>query len=297
MVIINNLFKKIITLQLGRYMAPRVNYLNNRDIMLEIHKSKTSFSSFSKPEFHQYDIILRDINDINDETLEEARKNRAKRLSLQDYEHKKHVLKQKVKLADCDIDPDTIPSTDVIFRIMTFDHIPLHPGRKKTPKSIADHREKINFPPFQHWKISDDNQLVCVGKSHWKGDVHNGYFCKTHGQITDKLAKMYMKLCDKYSTKGNIRGYTYLDEMKGQALLQLVLVGLQFDESQSSNPFSYLTSTLNNAQLRVLNLEKRNQVMRDELLEINGLNPSYSRVAEYEHEHSYNREFNSDNHG
>lgn len=275
-------------------MAPRVNYLNNRDIMLEIHKSKTSFSSFSEPDYHQYDIILRDINDINDETLEEARKNRAKRLSLQDYEHKKHVLKQKIKLIECEINPDSIPPTDVIFRIMTYDHIPLHPGRKKTPKSIADHREKINFPPFQHWKISEDNQLICVGKSHWKGDVHTGYFCKTHGQITDKLAKMYMKLCDKYSTKGNIRSYTYLDEMKGQALLQLVLVGLQFDESYSSNPFSYLTSTLNNALLRVLNLEKRNQVMRDELLEINGLNPSYSRVADYEHEHNYNREFNSD---
>jgi len=272
----------------------KVNYLNNKDLLLEIHKSKTSFSSFSNKKYHQYDIILQDLNDINLQTINIACENKAKRLAQEDYDRRKHILKEKVKLAECAIDPATISKNDIVFRIMTYDHIPLHPGRKKTPKTIADHKEKINFPPFQHWKFNDDGELICVGKSHWKGDVDTGYFCKTHGQITDKLAKMYMKLCDRYSTRGNIRGYTYVDEMKGQALLQLVMVGLQFDESQSSNPFSYLTSTLTNAQIRVINTEKKNQVMRDELLEINGLNPSFTRIADYEHEYSLRRESDMD---
>jgi hypothetical protein len=84
--------------------------------------------------------------------------------------------------------------------------------------------------------------------------------------------------------------YSYLDEMKSNALLQLVVVGLQFDESKSDNPFSYLTSTLNNALIRVINSEKNNQKIRDELLEINGLNPSFTRIADYEHEYSMKRE-------
>lgn len=188
-------------------MAQRVNYLNNRDIMEEIHKSKSSFSSFIKPEYHRYDIILLDITEINETTLLDAKKNRAKRIAQQDYDYRKNTLLEKIKLSECEVNIDTIDDIDIIFRIMTFDHIPFHPGRKKTPKTIADHKEKLNFPPFQHWKFNNIAELECVGKSHWKDDVHTGYFSKTHGQITNKLGDMYIKLCERYSTRGNIRNY------------------------------------------------------------------------------------------
>ena len=35
-----------------------VNYLNNKDILKEIHKSKTSYCSYTKNEYHQYDGII-----------------------------------------------------------------------------------------------------------------------------------------------------------------------------------------------------------------------------------------------
>jgi len=122
--------------------------------------------------------------------------------------------------------------------------------------------------------------LICVGKSHWKGDIDNGSFCKTHGKATDELAKMWMKLCERYGTRGNVRGYTYNDEMQGQAILQLAQIGLQFDESKSDNPFAYYTAAVTNSFVRIINIEKRNQNIRDDILEMNGMNPSWTRQNE-----------------
>jgi hypothetical protein len=160
---------------------------------------------------------------------------------------------------------------------MTFEHIPLAPGRKKTLKNTADSHEKVNFPPFQHWKFDDNDNLICVGKSHWKGDLITGQFNKEHGKMTDNLARMFLKLCERYATRGNVRGYTYNDEMRGQAILQLTQIGLQFDESKSDNPFAYYTAAVTNSFVRIINIEKRNQNIRDDILEMNGMNPSWTR--------------------
>ena len=268
--------------------TPKVNYLNNKDMLLEIHRSKTSYCSFTDPKYHQYDIILPNTDKINIRTIAEAKRNQAKRIGDLDYQERKRAG-EKVKQADCEVDYKKIQKTDLVFRIMTFDHIPLNNTRKKNPKSLADHRDKVNFPPFQHWKFNDEDELICVGKSHWKGDLEKGKFDKDAGQITNTLARMMIKLCERYATRGNVRGYTYNDEMKGQAILQLTQIGLQFDESKSDNPFAYFTAAVTNSFVRVINLEKRNQNIRDDILEMNGMNPSYSRTGAGEHEAALKR--------
>jgi len=98
--------------------------------------------------------------------------------------------------------------------------------------------------------------------------------------MTNKLAHMFMKLCERYATRSNWRGYTYNDEMRSQALLQLSQIGLQFDESKSQNPFAYYTAAITNSFTRVLNIEKRNQNIRDDILEMNDLTPSYTRQGQ-----------------
>jgi len=164
---------------------------------------------------------------------------------------------------------------------MTFDHIPEEPGRKRKTKTVADKHTKVNFPPFQHWKYDDKDNLVCVGKSHWKGGVHNGHFSKDHGRISEELGRMFLKLADRYGTRSNWRGYTYNDEMRAQAVLQLSQIGLQFDESKSENPFAYYTAAVTNSFTRVLNIEKKNQNIRDDILQENNLNPSFTRQNEH----------------
>lgn len=255
----------------------KVNYLNNKDMLIEIHRSKNTYSSYTDESYSDYDIILTDISKINVRTVAEAKKNRAKKLSQEQYEARK-AAGERVKQSDCEVDYKKIAKTDLIFRIMTFDHVPEEPGRKKNPKTVADHKTKLNFPPYQHWKFDEDDNLICVGKSHWVGGMENGYFSKDHGKATNKLAMMWMKLVDRYATRGNVRGYTYNDEMKGQAIVQLAQIGLQFDESKSNNPFAYYTAAVTNSFVRVINLEKRNQNIRDDILEMNDLNPSYTRL-------------------
>lgn len=278
-----------------------INYLNNKDILKEIHDSKTTYCYFVKPEYNKYDYIV----DLPHEPLEksfeyltkteviqQAKENRATRLF--------NETGQKVI-------PEDIANTDLVFRIMTWEHIPLSQKqprkitKKKTAKDIFDFEDlgeesfedledpatkneiddmvhvKVNFPPFQHYKIDTNNSYYCVGKSHWKGDLTDGEFSKDHGKITNKLAKMYIMLCEKYAMKYNWRGYTYRDEMQASAILQLTYVGLRFNEAKSANPFAYYTAAITNSFCRVLNTEKKNQNIRDDILELSGLNPSWSR--------------------
>lgn len=255
----------------------KIKYLTNKDLLAEIHRSKNTFCSFVDEEYHQYDIILPNLEKINIRTIAEAKRNRAARLAKQNHEAAVEAAGKKIPAKQFEIDYRKMEKTDLIFRIMTFEHVPEDSTRKKTKKSIADRHVKVNFPPFQHWKFDAKDNLVCVGKSHWEGGMENGHFALKKGQMTNDLARMFMKLCDRYATRGNVRGYTYNDEMKGQAILQLAQIGLQFDESKSNNPFAYYTAAVTNSFVRIINIEKRNQNIRDDILEMNGMNPSWSR--------------------
>lgn len=271
--------------------SPRVNYLNNRDILKQIHLSKNTYCSFLDPALdHQYDIILPAVSKINQRTIAEARRNRAARLARETGEA---------------VNEKKIPYTDLVFRITVWTHIPYAP--KKQPKTVVKKRNikeildledlppenpsevlveeplldpahvRVNFPPFWHYRLDADKMSYVVGKSHWRGDLTTGEYSREHGSMTRRLAEMFIKLCERYATRSNWRGYSYNEEMRGQALLQLSQIGLQFDESKSQNPFAYYTAAITNSFTRILNIEKKNHNIRDDLLEINNLNPSWNR--------------------
>tara|TARA_B100000965_G_scaffold238990_1_gene200340 strand:- start:24 stop:878 length:855 start_codon:yes stop_codon:yes gene_type:complete len=268
-------------------MAKRVNYLNNKDLLAEIHKSKLSFCWFQDEENTVYDLIIGKDDKITKSVLKEARQNRATRQekrmyeeAMLDWEINNGKRSQRPKQNQFNVDPKSIKDEDLVLRVMTFDHIPLE-QRKNKPKTVADHHSRCNYPPFKHVKLND-GEWDEVLRSHWEGGLGNGHFSVDHGTITPKLAKMFMMLCHRYSMRSNWRGYTYVDEMRSQALLQLSQIGLQFDESKSQNPFAYYTAAITNSFTRVLNLEKRNQNIRDDLLIEAGQNPSWTRQIEHE---------------
>lgn len=267
----------------------KVNYLNNKDILKEIHKSKMTFCWVEKPKYEQFDIIVDHVDEINDKTLFQAKENQANRIQADRYaeamlKHDKKDYRNKPKQKEFAIDPTTIADGDVVFRVMTYEHIPDELERKKTPKTEADSKSKVNFPPFKHYAYKNDGELHEVARSHWDGTRARGHFNTEHGRLTNKLGQMFMKLVERYSHRSNWRGYTYVDEMRGQALLQLSFVALKFNEAKSDNPFAYYTAAVNNSFTQVLNLEKRNQNIRDDILIDQGMLPSYSRQLDHEKE-------------
>ena len=281
---------------------PKVNYLTNKDILKEIHKSKISFCSLTDEKYGQYDLILCSaldefieadqdlINAIltDPSTLRLAKENQASRIQSEGYTKAMLLFKSdktsfpsKPKQKDFLVDIDTIADDDVVIRVMTYSHVPDAPGRKKTPKTLAETKERVNFPAFKQFCVIN-GEAVEVCRSHWQGSISNGHFDVNCGRITNKLGTMFLKLVERYSYKGNWRGYTYIDEMRGQALVNLSQVGLQFNEAKSQNPFAYYTAATNNSFTKVLNLEKKNQELRDDILVQNGFMPSYTRQLAHE---------------
>lgn len=275
-------------------------YLKNKDILAEIHKSKMRYCWSEGPEYHQYDYIVTDLKSFHNRKTKAcpegavnlAKAARAARLSseahkaaLAQWEAAGGKASTKPKADEFVVNPKKIPTTDLVVRLMTFEHIPLEPGRKNNPKSLADHRSKVNFPPFKHFVLNDDGTWREVLRSHWKGDLKTGHFSTDHAQITNRLGAMFLKLCERYSFRANWRGYSYVDEMRGQALIQLTQIALQFDEGKSQNPFAYYTAAVTNSFTRVLNIEKRQRDIRDDLLQDSGQMPSWTRQMESSQAH------------
>lgn len=264
----------------------KVNYLNNKDILKEIHKSKMSFCWLKDERYHMFDIILHEVSEITEQTLKQAKENRANRMQSEAYakamlEHTGTDYRNKPKQKEFAVEPDGIPDGDITFRIMTYEHIPDEPGRKRNPKNEAEESARVNFPPFKHYAYVR-GKITEVARSHWQGDLKTGEFNTEHGNITNKLGSMFLKLVERYSHRANWRGYTYVDEMRGAALLQLSYAGLKFNEDKSDNPFAYYTAAVNNSFTRVLNLEKRNQGIRDDILIDSGHMPSWGRQTRHE---------------
>lgn len=291
-----------------------VNYLNNKSLLEQIHISKCTFCQFDDPKYSEFDEIIHDLDVLIDDDVcteyfgewkivyEDTKalkkkiisKTLIKPITVQEFIKNvklKKLKKLKKENPDLDMTIDDIMTGDLIFRLMTYDHIPEDPNwddKIKTRKKVSDGYIKVNFPPFQHY-IIQNGLPHCVGLSHYK----NNEFSINHGKMTDKLGKMFMLLVEKISKKGNFRNYSYIEDMKGDALRQLSQVGLQFDESrgQIPNPFAFYTTVVTNAFKRVLNNERKVRDIRDDLIEMGGEQPSFTRqIKDYFDQHDFDSE-------
>lgn len=246
-------------------------YIKNKDLLKEIHKSKNSFCFYISSAYSKYDIIVSSLNKIDQNKLTEGKENYLKN-------RKKHNFNSI----------EEIPDSNIVFRVLSYNHIPdeIKENKKKKTKFNDKKVVKLNFTPFQHFiieKIEKDKfYFEEVGRSHWKGDLKNGHFSIDHGNLTNNLALMIYTLVEKYSQKSNWRGYTWMEDMKSQAILQLIENSLKFDEFKSNNPFAYFTCIVTNSFRGSLNEEdKISNIKSLKMIEM-GYDPSFNYQIEYE---------------
>ncbi|WP_421876566.1 hypothetical protein [Pacificispira sp.] len=100
--------------------------------------------------------------------------------------------------------------------------------------------------------------------------------------MTPELARMLDHMVWNYARKPNFNGYSYLDDMKADALVNLCRVWPKFDPSRQKypNPFAYFTTCIHRAFLSVIEHEKKAATIRDDLMEQNGFQGSYNRQVE-----------------
>lgn len=103
-------------------------------------------------------------------------------------------------------------------------------------------------------------------------------------KLTDTLAKMFMLLSKRYSSRGNFSGYTYRDDMEAYALYMVCRTWKSFNPEKSNNPFAFFTQCIKHSFFQFLNKEKRQRDIRDELLVNSGMNPSNTYITTYEDE-------------
>lgn len=124
--------------------------------------------------------------------------------------------------------------------------------------------------------------------------------CQETNVVSDRLARMLQLMVEKYALRPNWRFYSYLDEMKCEALLQLVKCNndplsadrrpnvLKFNAQyaivagRKQNPFAYVTTIISNAFRRYVKLENGFARFRDDVLIESGVLPSAARQFEDE---------------
>jgi hypothetical protein len=76
-------------------------------------------------------------------------------------------------------------------------------------------------------------------------------------KMPDKMGLALMKIVENYGHRRNYSGYTYLEDMRSEALLTCMKYIHNFDRNKSDNAFSYVTAIIDNAFKNFLKREKK----------------------------------------
>lgn len=98
---------------------------------------------------------------------------------------------------------------------------------------------------------------------------------KQLGYVTPELAAMIDKIAFGVSQKWNFKRYSFVEDMKAAAVLNLCVNALKFNTEKYDNPFAYYTTAIWNSFLQYIDDEKKERQARDKLLIQAGANPSF----------------------
>jgi hypothetical protein len=93
-------------------------------------------------------------------------------------------------------------------------------------------------------------------------------------RASERLGELWKMHVDRCGSASCFKSYTYLDEMKGYALLFLVKYSKSFkpqkqiDEGKKPNAFAYCTTIIHRAFVQIINKEKRHSKLKDRFIKL-----------------------------
>ena len=96
------------------------------------------------------------------------------------------------------------------------------------------------------------------------------------GPMPNFIGECVMKLVENFAHKRNFSGYTYLNDMKSEALLTCVKYAHNFNPDKSDNAFAYFTEIIKNSFKMYLNKEKYQQNIREKIVSENTSTSMYN---------------------
>lgn len=101
---------------------------------------------------------------------------------------------------------------------------------------------------------------------------------KKNGKMSEELGKMILSIAKNYSTLGNFAGYTWTDDMIGEAVLTCVKYLSNFapKKYKTPNPFAYITTICKNSFITYIKNQNKHSKIKDDLYH------NYSNVTNYD---------------
>lgn len=147
---------------------------------------------------------------------------------------------------------------------------------EKQHKLKKEQQEQQKLPPQKRKRIrtKKGSELYIDSKEMMKELIHynntveydeNGEKIKS-GEITEVLGAMFLKLARRYTSKPNFVGYSYRDEMISESVYRMISQIDKFDvDHPSKNPFAYFTQICYHQVLTMINKEKRQSEIKDNI--------------------------------
>ena len=88
---------------------------------------------------------------------------------------------------------------------------------------------------------------------------------KKTGVISNELGEMFVKIAQNLSNKANFIGYSWKEEMVGEAVLTCIKYSHNFDPEKSTNPFGYISRYCYNAFIEYIKKQKRHSKTKQTL--------------------------------
>lgn len=115
---------------------------------------------------------------------------------------------------------------------------------------------------YEHMVRFIDNRNDVIDRNKSKSDL----FHEPMPEIPRYIGEAIMLITDRLGSKGNFSGYSFLEEMKGDAIENCVMYLHNFNPNKSKNPFAYITLIIWNAFVRRIEKEAKHSYIRHKMM-------------------------------